>query len=126
MIEIEAEAVLSLDDWSMYLPFQSEEFNVIVTLYYDIVDHSFDYAGTHCTGGVGGTHIDIQSELIGISIHQDNVICMMTDERLFLSDDELAHYENVLLHKFESGVEEIYASDQNTLDEACKSYVSVY
>ena len=74
---------------------------------YDLVDNSFDYAGTHCTHGQGGTHdpgasVDVTEVVITLAHDSNGSECEWHDiHEEALKDQYQEHYQEVLVeHAF--------------------------
>ena len=82
-----------MSNWLPHLPFRSAGFGVNVKGSWGLEDASFDYAGTHCTGGMSGTHYCYEVVLIEVEIQ--DAACCETGEFISLTDAETKYYETI-------------------------------
>lgn len=86
----EHELEFDMSTWLPHLPFREHGMGINVKGSWTLEDASFDYAGTHCTGGRSGTHVCHSVVLEEIDI--EDASCGYSGEIISLTEVELEYY----------------------------------
>lgn len=96
--ETEHDLEFDMSDWLPHLPWRGQ-FYCNVEVQWVLEDNSFDYAGTHCTGGRSGTY-----NCYSVEAEDAHIVGKVYDEKdneIVLTVDERAHYEILALDRIE-------------------------
>lgn len=96
--ETEHDLEFDMSDWLPHLPWRGQ-FYCNVEVQWGLEDNSFDYAGTHCTGGRSGTY-----NCYSVEAEDAHIVGKVYDEKdneIVLTVDERAHYEILALDRIE-------------------------
>lgn len=103
-MKTEYEYEIDMSNWIPCLPFRSNGIYLLLKCSWSIEDVSFDYAGTHCTGGRSGTHYDYYTVLDEVTIAEAS--CAEHDEPILLTKEEQKLYtkiaSNRITHDYKS------------------------
>lgn len=94
-------------DWLPHLPWRGQ-FYCTIEASWIVEDQSFSYAGTHCTGGMPGTHYCYGVECEDVEIVDK--IYDVKDDEIALSSEEHEYYTRLAMDRIPDS-EEPYASE---------------
>ena len=83
-------------DWLPHLPWRGQ-FYCTIEASWIVEDHSFSYAGTHCTGGMPGTHY-----CYGVECEEAEIIDEVYDDEdneIILSATEQKYYSELAMDR---------------------------
>ena len=96
--ETDHDLEFDMSDWLPHLPWRGR-FYCNVEVQWALEDNSFDYAGTHCTGGRSGTHycygVEAEDAHIVGKVYDDE------DNEIVLTKHEHKHYELLALDRID-------------------------
>ncbi len=92
-MKTEYECEINMSNWVPCLPFRSNGIYLLLECSWSIEDVSFDYAGTHCTGGRSGTHHDYNTILDEVTIAEAS--CAEHGESILLTEQEKKLYSEI-------------------------------
>lgn len=96
-MKTEYEYEINMSNWVPCLPFRSNGIYLLLECNWSIEDVSFDYAGTHCTGGRSGTHYDYNTVLDSVTITEAS--CPEYDKRILLTSQEKETYSSIATNR---------------------------
>jgi hypothetical protein len=88
---------IDMSNWLPCLPFRSNRIYLLLECNWSIEDVSFDYAGTHCTGGRSGTYYSNDTILDSVTITEAS--CVEYGKTILLTSQEQETYTSIATNR---------------------------